>query len=135
MRCGAVQRELSCVWMRCGAACGQSLQTQRSMRMHFLLSAPSLAYSVLFLVSQELRHAYDAILCYKLHEEFQLIPFMHYKPVKLLFLYKRHPTPAVLLGTWITVISIWPSSQCLIDRSPMILILPLETFDPSLLET
>ena len=28
--------------MRCGAACGQSLRTQRSMRMHFLLSAPSL---------------------------------------------------------------------------------------------
>ena len=27
--------------MRCGAACGQSLRTQRSMRMHILLSAPS----------------------------------------------------------------------------------------------
>ena len=38
MRCGAVQREVSCVWMRCGAACGQGLRTQRSMRMHFLLS-------------------------------------------------------------------------------------------------
>ena len=37
-----VQRELSCVWMLCGAACGQGLRTQRSMRMHFLLSAPSL---------------------------------------------------------------------------------------------
>ena len=43
MRCGMVQRELSCVWMWCGAACGQGLRTQRSMRMHFLLSAPSLA--------------------------------------------------------------------------------------------
>ena len=42
MRCGAVQRELSCVWMRCGAACEQGLRMQRSMRMHFLLSAPSL---------------------------------------------------------------------------------------------
>ena len=28
--------------MRCGAACGQGWQTQRSMRMHFLLSSPSL---------------------------------------------------------------------------------------------
>ena len=34
--------ELNCVWMRCGAACGQGLRTQRSMRMDFLLSAPSL---------------------------------------------------------------------------------------------
>ena len=42
LRCGTVQRELSCVWMRCGAACRQGLRTQRSMRMHFLLSAPSL---------------------------------------------------------------------------------------------
>ena len=40
--CGAVQRELSCVWMRCGAACGQGLRTRRSMRMLFLLFAPSL---------------------------------------------------------------------------------------------
>ena len=38
-----MQRELSCVWMRCGAACGQGLRMQRSMQMHFLLSAPSLA--------------------------------------------------------------------------------------------
>ena len=38
-----MQRELSCVWMRCSAACGQGLRTQRSMRMHFLLSSPSLA--------------------------------------------------------------------------------------------
>ena len=37
-----MQRELSCVWMRCGAACRQGLRMQRSMRMHFLLSAPSL---------------------------------------------------------------------------------------------
>ena len=42
MQCSAVQRELSCVWMQCGAACGQGLRMQRSMRMHFLLSAPSL---------------------------------------------------------------------------------------------
>ena len=42
LTCGAAQRELSCVWMRCGAACGLGLRTQRSMRMHFLLSAPSL---------------------------------------------------------------------------------------------
>ena len=32
--------------MRCGAACGQGLRTQRSMRMHFLLSAPSLVYTI-----------------------------------------------------------------------------------------
>ena len=37
-----MQRELSFAGMRCGAACGQGLRTQRSMRMHFLLSAPSL---------------------------------------------------------------------------------------------
>ena len=37
-----MQRELNCVWMRCGAACGQGLRTQRSLRVHFLLSAPSL---------------------------------------------------------------------------------------------
>ena len=42
LRCGVVQRELSCIWMRCGAACGQGLRTQRSMRMHILLSALSL---------------------------------------------------------------------------------------------
>ena len=36
-----VQREFSCVWMRCSAACGQGLRTQRSLRMHFLLSTPS----------------------------------------------------------------------------------------------
>ena len=45
--CGAVQRELKCVGMRCGAACGQGLRTQRSMRMHFLLSAPSLVHDIL----------------------------------------------------------------------------------------
>ena len=39
LRCGAVQRELSCVWMRCGAACGQSLRTQRSMRTKFANAA------------------------------------------------------------------------------------------------
>ena len=44
MRCGAVQRELSCVWMRCGAACGQGLQ----MRMHFLLSVPSLLVTIVY---------------------------------------------------------------------------------------
>ena len=44
--CGAVQRELKCVSMRCGAACGQGLQTQRSMRMHFLLSTPSLQQNI-----------------------------------------------------------------------------------------
>ena len=33
--------------MRCGAACGQSLWMQRSMRMHFLLSVPSLLQTVL----------------------------------------------------------------------------------------
>ena len=37
LRCGAVQRELSCVWMRCGAACRQGLRMQRSMRMHFFV--------------------------------------------------------------------------------------------------
>ena len=37
-----MQRELSCVCVRCGAACEQGLRTQHSMRMHFLLSAPSL---------------------------------------------------------------------------------------------
>ena len=42
LRRGAVQREFSCVWMRSGAACGQGLCTQCSMRMHVLLSAPSL---------------------------------------------------------------------------------------------
>ena len=31
----------------CGAACGQGLRTQFSMRMHFLLSAPSLQYYML----------------------------------------------------------------------------------------
>ena len=40
-----MQRKLSCVWIRCSAACGQSLRTQRSTRMHFLLSAPSLVLS------------------------------------------------------------------------------------------
>ena len=30
-----MQRELSCVWMRCGAACGQGLRTPRSMRTRF----------------------------------------------------------------------------------------------------
>ena len=44
--CGAMWSELSCVWMRCDAACGQGLWTQRSMRMHFLLSAPSLVFRV-----------------------------------------------------------------------------------------
>ena len=44
-----MQRELSCVWMRCGAACAQGLRMQRSMRMHFLLSAPSLVSVVYFL--------------------------------------------------------------------------------------
>ena len=45
LRCGV--RELSCVWMRYGAVCGQGLQIQRSMRMHFWLAAPSLVDSVL----------------------------------------------------------------------------------------
>ena len=40
--CGAMQRELNCVCLRCGAACGQGLRTWRSMRMYFLLSTPSL---------------------------------------------------------------------------------------------
>ena len=42
-----MQRELSCVWMRCGAACRQGLRMQRSMRMHFLLSTPSLGHGIL----------------------------------------------------------------------------------------
>ena len=42
LRCGAVQHEHSWVWMRCGAACGQGLRMQRSMRMHFLLSSYSI---------------------------------------------------------------------------------------------
>ena len=37
LQCGAVWWELSCVWMRCGAACGQGLRTQRSKRMHFFV--------------------------------------------------------------------------------------------------
>ena len=45
LQCGTVQRELSCAWMGCGAACGQGLRTQRSMRMHFWSSAPSLVYT------------------------------------------------------------------------------------------
>ena len=44
LRCGAVQRELSFAGMRCGAACGQGLRTQRSMRMYFFLSVPSLVW-------------------------------------------------------------------------------------------
>ena len=35
--------------MRCGAACGQGLRTQHSMRMHFLLSAPSLVETIIIL--------------------------------------------------------------------------------------
>ena len=37
-----MQRQLGCVWMRCGATCEQGLRMQRSMWMHFLLSVPSL---------------------------------------------------------------------------------------------
>ena len=52
LRCGTVQRELSGVWMRCGAACGQGLRMQRSMRMHFLLSTPSLVYKSVVLAGR-----------------------------------------------------------------------------------
>ena len=39
-----MQRDL--VVFGCGAACGQGLRTQRSMRMDFLVSAPSLTGTV-----------------------------------------------------------------------------------------
>ena len=63
-----VQRKLSCVWMRCGAACGQGLRTQHSMRMHFLLSAPSLQHIV--------RHS-EINQCYMKADNFnkQYVPF------------------------------------------------------------
>ena len=63
MRCGAVQRELSCAGMRCGAACRQGLRTQHSMRMHFLLSAPSLVGAprrVAWQLKSVLRHSVSA---------------------------------------------------------------------------
>ena len=52
LRCGSVPCELSCVCMRCGAACGQGLWTRRSMQMHFLLSAPSLVWRTVVLAGR-----------------------------------------------------------------------------------
>ena len=57
LRCGAVWCELNYIWMRCGAACGQGLRTQRRMRMPFLLSAPSLTYTICLLRNDEIIQA------------------------------------------------------------------------------
>ena len=46
--CGAARCSINLVVFECGAACGQGLRTQRSMRMHFLLSAPSLQEIAMF---------------------------------------------------------------------------------------
>ena len=80
--CGAVWRELSCVWMRCGATCGQGLQSQRSMRMHFLLSAPSLLQCWYCIVSKLTTPA----LLY----DFLLLSLILYCSFSLVFLSKLH---------------------------------------------
>ena len=67
-------RELSCVWMRCGAACGQGLRTQRSTRMHFLLSAPSL-FSVKTTSYSLVKFFLAELFCYELHYRLVLNAF------------------------------------------------------------